>query len=164
MRGLPLIVLLTAAAAPLPVWGQARLSPSDEAAAFRAAGFKRIAGKWQACGDPGTASYEPGRVDTVRDLNGDGLPEVVIIEGSSSCFGMTGQGYVLVSKQAGGAWRLITGGAGIATFLPRRAATGWPDIEIGGPGFCFPVQRWSGKHYVTYRFQYEGRPCRPPRP
>ena len=163
MRSLILLTLLATSAAP-PAPG---LSPTDQAAAFRAAGFTRIAGKWQACGDPGTASYTPGTIETVRDINGDGRPDAVITEGSVFCFGSTEAGYSVVSKQANGSWRRITSGPGIANFLPRtakgRAAASWPDLEIGGPGFCFAVQRWNGREYVQARFQYEGKPCRPPR-
>ncbi len=156
LRTLALLALLATAASP-------GLSRADQAAAFRAAGFARLAGKWQACGDPGTASYTPGTIETVRDINGDGRPDAVITEGSVFCFGGTEAGYSVVSKQANGSWRLITAGPGIATFLPRRAATGWPELEIGGPGFCFPVARWNGREYVQARFQYEGKPCRPAR-
>lgn len=142
------------------------LSRADEAAAFRAAGFTRTAGQWQACGDPGTASYTPGSIETVRDINGDARPDAVITESSVFCFGRAETGYSVVSKQANGSWRRITGGSGIAKFLPKtsksRSTGGWPDLEIGGPGFCFPVARWNGREYVQHRFQYEGKPCRPP--
>jgi hypothetical protein len=140
-----------------------KLPPADEAAAFRAAGFKRVAGQWQGCGDPGTASYSPGVIEEVRDIDGDGLPDAVITEGSTYCFGMTGTGFALVSKQPKGGWKLVNGGQGIPNFLPRRAARGWPDIEIGGPGFCFPVERWNGRAYALHRHQYEGKPCKPQR-
>lgn len=149
--------------ASIPADAQTRLSPPDQAAAFRAAGFQRTAGKWQACGDPGSESYEPGRIETTRDINGDGFPDAVIVEGSVACFGMAGQGFSVVSKQARGSWRLIAQDTGVPTFLARRGATGWPDLEIGGPGFCFPVHRWNGRAYVPNRFQYEGKPCRPAR-
>lgn len=159
---LALMALSTSpAVAQAPALGQ--ISAVDRAAAFRAAGFKRVAGTWQACGDPGTASYTPGQIETLRDINGDGLPDAVITEGSAFCFGMTGQSYAVVSKRPGGSWRLIDSGVGMVTFLPRRTATGWPDIEIGGPGFCFPVERWNGRAYVLHRHQYEGKPCRPGR-
>lgn len=157
IRTLALVALLATAAAPaLPI-----LSRADEATAFRAAGFTRTAGQWQACGDPGTASYTPGKIEVVRDINGDGRPDAVITEGSIYCFGGTEVGYTLVSKQANGSWSKITGGPGIAHFLSRRATTGWPDLEVGGPGFCFAVQRWNGREYVQHRYQYEGKPCRP---
>ena len=137
----------------------AKLSPADEAAAFKAAGFKLKGKQWRGCDDP-SPSYTPGAVGEVRDLNGDGLPEVVLTEGSTSCYGNTGAGYSLLSKQANGSWKRITYGPGILTFLPTKGVGGWPDIEIGGPGFCFPVERWNGQKYVLQRHQYEGKPCR----
>jgi hypothetical protein len=140
---------------------QVALSPAEKAAAFRAGGFKLQGGKWHACGDSGTASYTAGAVEAVKDLNGDGRPEVVLTEGSTYCFGNTGTGFKLVSKQADGTWKLVTESEGIATFLAVRGVGGWPDIEIGGPGFCFPVERWNGRAYVPNRHQYEGKPCRP---
>ena len=37
---------------------------------------------------------------------------------------------------------------GMPVVLPARKA-GWPDIEVGGPGFGkFPVYRWNGKAYA----------------
>jgi hypothetical protein len=137
----------------------AQLSPIDEAAAFRAAGFRFKAGQWHACDDP-TPPYAPGVVREVRDLNGDGLPEAVLTEGSAYCYGNAGVSYSLVSKQADGSWRLVTTDTGIATFLPTRGAEGWPDIEVGGPGACFPVMRWNGRAYLLQRHQFQGKPCR----
>ncbi|MCJ2178416.1 hypothetical protein [Novosphingobium album (ex Hu et al. 2023)] len=144
-----------------PVQAQSPLTPKDRTAAFLAAGFKFQRGQWSECGDPGTPSYSPGQIDTVRDLNGDGRPEAVITEGSTFCFGMTGTGFTLVSKQADGTWKSITSSQGIPSFLATKGVGGWPDIEIGGPGFCFPVERWNGKAYVRNRHQYEGKACRP---
>ena len=135
------------------------LSPPDQAAAFKAAGFKRVGGRWRACEDP-TPSYEPGAIDTVADLNGDGQPEAIITEGGTFCYGNTGAGYFLVSKQNAG-WKLITSGPGMLTVLTTRGVGKWPDLEIGGPGFCFPVERFDGKRYKLHRHQYEGKPCRP---
>ena len=136
-----------------------KLSPADEAAAFRAAGYTFKGRQWRACDDP-APSYVPGAIEEVRDLNGDGQPEAVVTEGSTNCYGNTGYGYSLVSKQAGGGWKLITKGTGILNILTTKGAGGWPDIEIGGPGFCFPVERWNGQKYVLQRHQYEGKPCR----
>ena len=117
--------------------------------------------QWKSCQEGSdSASYTPGTIETVRDIDGDGLPDAVLTESSAMCYGMTGQSFWLVSKQAGGRWKLITTEIGIPTFLPRGAARGWPDIEIGGPGFCFPVHRWNGRAYILNRFQYEGKRCR----
>lgn len=138
------------------------LSQSDTSAAFKAAGFALKGQQWRQCDDPSPA-YSPGEIAEVRDLNGDGLPEALITEGSTYCFGHAGAGYTLVSKQASGLWRKLAGGTGIATFLSRKGKDGWPDIEVGGPGFCFPVERWNGKAYTLHRHQYEGKACRPGR-
>ncbi len=140
----------------------AQLSPTDEAAAFTAAGYTLKGMEWRSpCDDPGTPSYTPGMVETVRDLNGDGRPEAIVTEGGTYCYGNTGTGYSLVSKQANGKWKLITTGTGIPNFLTTKGVGGWPDIEIGGPGFCFPVERWNGREYVLQRHQYENKPCKP---
>ena len=48
-------------------------------------------------------------------------------------------------------------------FLATKGVGGWPDIEMGGPGFCFPVWRWNGKAYALNRFEYEGKRCKPER-
>lgn len=137
----------------------AQLSPADEAAAFKAAGFKLKGKQWRACDDPSPAST-PGVIEDVRDANGDGQPEAVIAESGTFCYGLTGFGYSLVSRQADGRWKLITSGTGILQFLNTRGSGGWPDIQIGGPGFCFPVERWNGRQYALHRHEYEGKPCR----
>ena len=79
----------------------AKLSPADEAAAFKAAGYKLKGKQWRACDDP-TPTYTPGAIEEVRDLNGDCRPDAVITEGGTFCYGNTGVGYSLVSKQAVG--------------------------------------------------------------
>lgn len=117
-------------------------------------GFGRRGTDWRsACDDPGTASYTPGKIEHVTDLNGDGLPEAVITEGGTYCYGSTGQGqgYWLVSAQSNGAWNLVTNGIGIPEFLASRGAADWPDISIGGPGFCFPRR-------TLERFELHARP------
>ncbi len=142
------------------LWAQSpgALSDADRAAVFEAAGAVHRGGKWIVCSDdpdPSGASIE-----TVRDLNGDGRPEAVITEGGSFCYGFTGTGFQLLSQQADGGWRVITGDIGIPEFLASKGAGGWPDISIGGPGFCFPVQRWNGKEYAVDRYEYEGKACK----
>jgi hypothetical protein len=142
-----------------------KLSPGDEAAAFKAAGFTRRGNTWRStdCGDPGTASHTPGAIDKVVDLNGDGRPEVIITEGGAYCYGNTGGGYFVVTQLANGGWKRVTNGTGIAEFLKTKGADGWPDLLIGGPGFCFPVERWNGREYKLQRWEYDGKACKPPR-
>jgi hypothetical protein len=51
----------------------------------------------------------------------------------------------------------------VAEILATKGAGGWPDISVGGPGFCFPVFRWNGTAYANHRLEYQGKPCRAPR-
>ncbi|MBC8120504.1 MAG: hypothetical protein H7Y22_01555, partial [Gemmatimonadaceae bacterium] len=77
--------LLVVASAPMVLFcasvlgSPAKLSPADEAAAFKVAGYTLKGKQWRACDDP-TSSYTPGAVEEVRDLNGDGRAEAVITE------------------------------------------------------------------------------------
>ncbi|WEK47382.1 MAG: hypothetical protein P0Y56_03595 [Candidatus Andeanibacterium colombiense] len=155
-------IALLAAAAP----GHAVDPPADsgfeidDAAAFKAAGFKLIGDGWQSCGETDDPSYVPGQIDQIADLDGDGAPEAVISESSSACYGATGSSYAIVSSDKAGKWRLIDSGVGIPIFLATRGAGNWPDLEVGGPGLCFPVLRWNGTAYAPNRFEYEGKPCK----
>lgn len=135
-----------AAPAPAPTIGAA-----DRAAIFRAAGFAPTRGRHLACDTSQEVSLE------VRDLNGDGRPDAVATDYGTACFGMTGQGYVLVTKDASGAWRKLFQNQGIPDFQSTRGVGGWPDIVNGGPGFCFPVLRWNGRDYVVVRWKEEER-------
>jgi hypothetical protein len=139
------------------------LAAGDEAAAFKAAGFTRRGSAWRHCDAPAGASSTPGAIEQTADLNGDGLPEVVISEGGTYCYGNTGQAFWLVSKLANGSWKLMTNNTGIPQFLGTKGVDGWPDVSVGGPGFCFPVERWNGKAYKLQRWEYEGKACKPPR-
>lgn len=137
------------------------LSEADQTAVLKAAGAIQRKGVWVICVDE--PSGGGASIELVRDLNGDGRPEAVVTEGGMYCHGHSGTGYTLLSKQAGGKWRVMSSNNGIPEFLKTRGVGGWPDISIGGPGFCFPVQRWNGKTYALNRFEYEGKRCKPPR-
>ena len=65
-----------------------------------------------------------------------------------------------MSKQSSGSWKLMTDGPGIPEFLKIKGSGGWPDILVGGPGFCFPAERFNGKDYKTHRREYEGKACK----
>lgn len=148
-----------APAAPSPATAT---GPTRDAAIFRAAGFTQKRGQWESgCNDPTAGSYyEPGKIEQMRDLNGDGRPEALITEGGTYCYGNTGAGFWLLSQQADGSWKLLTQQVGIAELLKTKGAGGFPDISVGGPGFCFPVLRWNGRAYANHRLEYEGKPCR----
>ncbi len=137
--------------------------PAEQAAIFKAAGFTKRGSAWKSgnCDGAESESYSPGNIETYRDLNGDGRPEAVVTEGGAICYGMTGTHFWLLSKQANGSWKLMTEDTAMPDFLATKGVGGWPDIQLGGPGFCFPVVRWNGKAYVNHRNEYEGKRCRP---
>lgn len=146
--------------APPPPAAGGKMTAAEGDAIFRAAGATRIAGGWSLCADD--PRKEPASIEIAGDLNGDGRLEAVVNQGGLFCYGNTGNGFVLVSRQANGQWAKVPGAesTGIASFLKTKGVGGWPDIEIGGPGFCFPVLRFNGKTYVLNRQEYEGKPCR----
>lgn len=139
----------------------AALPAVEQAAVYRAAGATRRGAKWVLCAEE--PRPEGLAVDLYRDLNGDGRPEAILSEGGTFCYGATGVGYSFVSKQADGAWRALSAGSGMVTPLKTKGAGGYPDLSIGGPGFCHPVHRWNGRAYALQRHEYEGKPCRPSR-
>jgi len=130
------------------------LTEADEIAAFKAAGFQPTGGRYLMCDEQNPLGIE------ARDINGDGRIDAVITDGGLACYGQTETGFTVLTKDAGGAWHKLYASPGVPNFLKTRAE-GWPEIEIGGPGFCFPVVRWNGKTFVENRHQYEGKPCRP---
>jgi len=142
-----------------PALAQAtKLSPTDEDAAFQTAGYKFIDEQWISdCYDPDMPSSSPGTIELVRDLNGDGSPEAVIIDSGTSCHGNTGVGFSIVSEQTNGVWKLILSKSGIPRLLETNGVHGWPDIEIGGPGFCHGVWQWEGTNYM-YKCSHEEKP------
>jgi len=136
------------------------LSATDRAAVFKAAGATRQKdGRWVICTDDPQASG--ATIDEVLDLNGDGRPEAVVNEGGTYCNGASGTRFALVSQQADGRWRSMLDSQGMAEFLQAKGKDGWPDVSIGGPGFCFPVVRWNGREYAFDRNEYEGKRCAP---
>lgn len=150
-----MLALLLAAAVSAPA--------GEQAAIFRSAGFSRNGTVWKSgnCKGMESDSYQPGAIDTYRDLNGDGRPEAVVTEGSANCYGMTETHFWLLSKQANGSWKRIHDETAMPEFLAVKGAGGWSDIVLGGPGFCFPVYRWNGRAYGLNRFEYDGKRCKP---
>lgn len=144
-----------------PATAGTTLSKGEEVALFKAAGAVQRKGKWVICADDPQASG--AQIETLHDLNGDGRPEALLTEGGTFCYGGTGMGFTLLSMQPDGRWRVMTRNTGIAEFLKTRGTDNWPDISVGGPGFCFPVMRWNGKEYKLQRFEYEGKRCKAPR-
>ncbi|MES2903119.1 MAG: hypothetical protein V4696_02950 [Pseudomonadota bacterium] len=128
---------------------------ADRAAIFNAAGFAPSAGKYLMCDRRTPLGLE------TRDFNGDKQLDALVIDGGLECYGSTESGFVLLTRSGSGSgkWTRLYGGSGVPRFLSTRA-NGWPDLEVGGPGFCFPILRWTGKEYANHRREYQGKPCR----
>ncbi len=125
----------------------AALSAADQAAVFKAAGFKKAAdGRYIRCEEETpTASYTPGAIREA-DVNGDGQPEAFVTEGSMFCYGSPHTFFGLMAEGAGG-WTMLLDDVGEPVVLETRHG-GWADIEVGGPGFdAMPVWQWNGKAY-----------------
>ena len=99
----------------------------------------------EVCGQPADAKVE------FRDMNSDGRQEVLVIFGNSCTSGMAGSSVLLLIRDAGGKLQPNLGfSAASADPLPE-SSLGYPDLLIGGPGFCFPVWRWDGTAYNYLR-------------
>jgi len=132
------------------------MTVGERAAVFKAAGFAQRGEDWVGCDGNSTASIEK---DGVRDLNGDGTLEAIVTEQGSACYGNTGQGFYVLTQAGPGRWTPLFQSPGIPEFLATKA-NGWPEVEIGGPGFCFPIHRWDGKTYAFARnHEYEPGAC-----
>lgn len=130
----------------------------EREAILSAAGAVKRGKRWAICGDDPNAA---ARIDRIADLNGDGRVEAIVSEDGSFCHGMTGTGFVLLGKLADGKWKKLYDSTGIPEFLKTKGVAGWPDLSVGGPGFCFPVLRWNGRAYAYHRSEYQGRRCKP---
>jgi hypothetical protein len=126
-------------------------------AMFAAAGGLRRGKTWALCREDPNAKL---RIDLHRDVNGDGIRDVIVVEDSARCYGAAGTSFVLLAGQPKGKWKKMLGSPGVAEVLDqRRGVANWPDLSVGGPGFCFPVLRWNGRTYTNHRREYLGKPC-----
>ena len=97
------------------------------------------------CGQPAGAEVE------LRDMNGDAQDEVLVIYGNTCVSGAAGSSVVLFIKDAAGKYQTNLGFPGASADPKAEKSKGYPDLVIGGPGFCFPVWRWNGKAYDYLR-------------
>jgi hypothetical protein len=97
------------------------------------------------CGQPVASSVR------FQDLNGDGIPEVVIESGNTCTSGLAGTSVWAFVRDPEGRYRPSLGFPGmIAEIRPARDGE-FSELLIGGPGFCFGVWRWDGRAYVHAR-------------
>jgi hypothetical protein len=155
---LPLIALLTlplatACAAQKPSPGAALLFATDHGSlsvAEQNVIFETLGLKLDSAGTGflDTMCDQPAdAVVSFSDLNGDGIKEVLVFFGNSCTSGMTGSSVMLFIKNSAGAFSSNFGFPGASADPQPTSNLGYPDLLIGGPGFCFPVWRWDGKEY-----------------
>ncbi len=96
------------------------------------------------CGQPASADVQ------ILDMNGDGTSEVLAVYGNTCTSGHAGSSVALFIER-NGAYRLQLGFPGASADPLETGNEGYPDLRIGGPGFCFPVWRWDGNEYVHHR-------------
>ena len=143
---------------PFPAIGAQSSSVSADASVVAVATggqFKATKGSYFDKGCKEKLDYEA----EVIDLNRDGQPEVFTSVHGTCMGGMTGVFLNLYIRDKTGKWRPQFGFPGMYSVLKTKNK-GYPDIEIGGPGFCFPVWRWNGGQYKLHRHEYDGKPCR----
>jgi hypothetical protein len=142
---------------------EARALPRDEREAlFRAAGMAPIGGGgWTGCVDD-PSGHSVAQLAMIEDINGDGRPEAMIRDSGTFCNGHAGVASTVLTQTPEGGWRVLYSNQGFVDFLVSRGVDGFPDIEAGLPGFCFPYFRWDGAEYqLIARLSDEGRPCEP---
>jgi hypothetical protein len=123
---------------------EARLSPADAAAVTAL-----VADMFPPDADGRFVHPDCGPLDPivdVTDLNRDGNDEVFVQWGNLCTSGMTGSSLSLYLKGPSGAWQQELGFPASGYRVLTRGDD-YPDLEIGGPGFCFPVWSWTGAAY-----------------
>jgi hypothetical protein len=144
---IPAAALLALAA---PAFAQRTHSAADQAAIFKAAGFKLQSGKYTRCAEDPSASHQFATIEAV-DLNGDGAPEAIVREASTFCYGATEQATVVAAKDKTGAWKILLDEVG-ADLVEKTKTNGWLDITIGGPGMGpQPLYKYNGAKYAARR-------------
>lgn len=81
------------------------------------------------------------------DLNGDGVVEVFVLGGNTCTSGMDGSTITLWIKDAAGNYAMNLGFPGGGWTVMETSNMGYPDLAIGGAGFCEAVWRWDGTSY-----------------
>lgn len=84
------------------------------------------------------------------DLNNDGSEEVFVIIGSSFMYGNNGQGFYFLVKDQSGNYKSVLNFPGIPSLIQTKGKL-MPAVQIGGPGFVFPVYDWNGSQYVLIK-------------
>lgn len=93
-----------------------------------------------------------------RDVNGDGVNELIVESypaelgnGVTGCYGSVAKNMYLLSKAKGNWEALVIGGATLDFVFHSRQSGEMPDVELTGPGVCFPIQRHHMGEYKLWK-------------
>ncbi|MDH4048372.1 MAG: hypothetical protein OEW68_08590 [Gammaproteobacteria bacterium] len=125
---------------------ETRLSADEQQAVFSmmASAFP-LSEDGETLTDPNCGDIEP--VTEVVDLNGDGSYEVFITWGNSCLSGHAGRSLTLFVKDRSGKYQYQLGFPAAGYDALERGVDGFPELLLGGPGFCFPIWAWDGDNY-----------------
>lgn len=88
----------------------------------------------------------------LKDINDDGVKEVFIIGGNTCTSGHAGSSiWLFVKQKQHAAYKKNLDFPAAAYKLLPIKTKGFPDIQVGGPGFCEGVWRWNGQSYSHHK-------------
>lgn len=139
------LLIITGTASMVVADETVKFSPAELKVLYKAAGLTERDGKFfDDCEQPIQPDTE------IVDLNEDGKPEVFILV-SGSCYGAAGAQLSLIIKDNLGHWQSNFGFPAGGYKLLSAKNNSYPDIEIEGPGPCFPIWRWNGTQYIIHK-------------
>ncbi|WP_335968463.1 hypothetical protein [Acinetobacter bereziniae] len=122
---------------------------------FKSAKFKKTNLGWESRCSLGNISY-------YGDLNKDGRPDAIVVDGGIGCYADTGIGFYIVTQQIDRKWVRIFNSRGQPEFLSTLGRHGWPDIAINDGSKCFNVYKWNGQKFEKDRLEYNNKVCSSP--
>jgi hypothetical protein len=125
---------------------EARLSADEMASAFSAySDGLTISTDGLRLEDPNCGDLTPS-VEIV-DLNKDGVQEIFVQWGNACTSGMTGRSLTLLIKDPAGDYHRQFGFPAADWVPVAMGEDDWPDLMLGGPGFCHPVWTFRAGAY-----------------
>lgn len=140
---------------PTTIYANVPKIPEDiETQIFKSAKFHKTNLGWE-------SHCSLGNISFYGDLNKDGRPDALVIDGGTKCYGNTGIGFYVVTQQANKQWTRIFNSRGTPEILKTIGRHGWPDIAINDGSQCFQVYKWDGQKFMKDRFEFKGKICTP---
>ncbi len=91
------------------------------------------------------------------DIDHDKNEDLFVITYSMFLYGNTGQGFNLLMKNENGKYHSVLSLPGIPGLIYKQGNI-MPDIQVGGPGFDFPIYSWKNNSYQLDRgYQLTGK-------